>query len=128
MSVQTNETRASVIEFPPKKEPAEAIMVADDAGRAIVALLQKAADSAKADYHRAMELAHRLTSELRAAEERAREFEAEAKYFGERAARAEGWLIRIHDEVQRAFFSKDPQQQRPVRMEPARTKLPIDGQ
>jgi hypothetical protein len=102
-------------------------MVADDAGRAIVSLLQKAADSAKTNYNRAMELAHRLTSELRAAEERAREFEAEAKYLGERAARAEEWLIRIHDEVQRAFFSKNEQQQRPGRMEPGRTKLPING-
>ena len=57
-------------------------MVADDAGRGIVALVQKAADLAKADCNRAMDLAHRLSSELRAAEERAREFEAQANNFG----------------------------------------------
>jgi hypothetical protein len=58
-------------------------------GRGIVALVQKAADLAKADCNRAMDLAHRLSSELRAAEERAREFEAQANYFRDRAAHAE---------------------------------------
>jgi hypothetical protein len=61
-------------------------MVADDAGQHIVALMQKASDMAKADCQRAMDVAHRVSTELRAAEERAREFEAEAIYFRERAA------------------------------------------
>jgi hypothetical protein len=53
------------------QHPAEATMVADDAGRGIVALVQKGADLTKADCNRAIQLAHRLTSELRTAEERA---------------------------------------------------------
>ena len=57
----------------------------------------------------------RLSSELRAAEERAREFEADANYFRDRAAHAEEWLVRIHAEVQQTFFQKKEQQQRPVR-------------
>ena len=61
------------------------------------------------DCNRAMDLAHRLSSELRAAEERAREFEAEANYFRERAAHAEEWLLRIHGEVQQMFFQKNEQ-------------------
>jgi hypothetical protein len=69
MRVQTDETRASVIAFAPKKGSPDATMVADDAGHGIVALVQKAADLAKADCDRAMNLAHRLSSELRAAEE-----------------------------------------------------------
>ena len=115
MRVQTDETRTSVIAFAPKKGSPDATMVADDAGHGIVALVQKAADLAKADCNRAMNLAHRLSSELRAAEERAREFEAEANYFRDRAAHAEEWLVRIHAEVQQTFFQKKEQQQRPVR-------------
>ena len=95
MRVQADETSTSVIAFEPKKGPPNATMVADDAGRGIVALVQKAADLAKADCNRAMDLAHRLSSELRAAEERAREFEAQANYFRDRAAHAEEWLVRF---------------------------------
>src|ERR1700730_10532933 len=46
------------------KGPPDATMVADDAGRGIVALVQKAADLAKTDCNRAMDLAHRPSSEL----------------------------------------------------------------
>ena len=45
----------------------------------------------------------------------AREFEADANYFRDRAAHAEEWLVRIHAEVQQTFFQKKEQQQRPVR-------------
>src|SRR6202049_778565 len=115
MRVQADEKSTSVIAFGPKKGPPDVTMVADDAGRGIVARVQKAADLAKADCTRAMNLAHRLSSELRAAEERAREFEAEANYFRDRAAHAEEWLVRIHTEVQQTFFQKKEQQQRPMR-------------
>ena len=115
MRVQADETSTSVIAFGPKKGPPDATMVADDAGRGIVARVQKAADLAKTDCNRAMDLAHRLSSELRAAEERAREFEAQANYFRDRAAHAEEWLVRIRREVQETFFEAKEQQQRPVR-------------
>ena len=109
MRVQPRETPASVVAIATKKENPDATIVADDAGRCIVALLQKAADLAKADCDRAMDLAHRLSSELRAAEERAREFEAQANQFRDRAARAEEWLLRIYHEVEKKFFQdKDP--------------------
>src|SRR4030081_1758448 len=82
MRVQADETSTSVIAFEPKKGPPDATMVADDAGRGIVALVQKAADMAKADCDGAMDLAHSFSCDLRAAEERAREFEAEAALSG----------------------------------------------
>jgi hypothetical protein len=53
-----------------------------------------------------MDLAHKLSSQLRAAEERASELEAEAAHFCDRAVRAEEWLQRIHNEVEQAFFQK----------------------
>ena len=61
---------------------------------------------AKGDRARAMDLAHRLSSQLRAAEERARELEVEAAHFRDRASRAEEWLQRIHNEVEHTFFQK----------------------
>jgi hypothetical protein len=88
-------------------------MVVDDSGRSIMALLQRAADMAKDDCARAMDLAHKLSFQLRAAEERARELEAEASHFRDRATRAEAWLLRIHSEVEQTFFQskeRDPRQ------------------
>ena len=41
-------------------------LVAEDSGRAIIALLQKAADMAKEDCARAMDVAHKLSFEIRA--------------------------------------------------------------
>jgi hypothetical protein len=104
MRVQKSEVAASVIAFAPQKGSPDATIVADDAGQHIVALVQKASDMAKTDCQRAMDVAHRVSSELRAAEERAREFEAEANYFRERAARAEEWLVRIESELKQTFF------------------------
>jgi hypothetical protein len=103
MPVQRGETRASVVPFAPKGSSGSTMM-ADDAGQHVIALVQKASDMAKADCQRAMDLANRVSSELRAAEERARAFEEEANYFRDRAARAEEWLARIENEVQQAFF------------------------
>src|ERR1700731_3795403 len=105
MSVQGPERRA-VVAFAPKKDPPDSTVVADGAGLAILTLLQKAADMAKEDCARAMDLAHKLSFQLRAAEERARELEAEANHFRDRAARAEAWLLRIHNEVEQTCLQK----------------------
>jgi hypothetical protein len=111
MSVHTPERPASVVAFAPKKGHPEATIPVDDAGHGIIALLQKAADMAKNDCARAMDLAHKLSFELRAAEERAREVEERAReveeqaiHFRDRAARAEDWLAHIHSHVQKTFF------------------------
>src|SRR5215467_11424741 len=79
---------------------------ASDKAGTIVPLLQRAADMAKEDCARAMDLAHKLSFQLRASEERLREAEAEAAHFRDRAARAEAWLVRIHNEVEQMFFPK----------------------
>jgi hypothetical protein len=109
MSVQS-ETPASVVTFPPKNGRPTTTTLTDDSGRAIVVMLKNAADMAKTDCVRAMDLAHKLSFQLRDAEERAREFEAQAIHFRERAAHAEDWLIRIHNEVEQMFFQKHERQ------------------
>ena len=55
----------------------------------------------------AMEVAHKLSFQLRAAEGKARELEAEVTHFRDRAERAEAWLLRIHNEVEHTFFEKE---------------------
>ena len=109
MRVQKDETSASVIALVPNKPLPDATMVADDAGEHIVALVQQASNTARAECERAMDLAHRVSLELRAAEERARAFEEEAKYFRDLAARAEEWLVRIESELQQTFFQNKKQ-------------------
>ena len=107
MSADPPDKPAVIVPFAPiSKGQPDANIVADDSGRAIVALLQKAAEMAKEDCARAMDLAHKLSSQLQAAEERASELEAEAAHFRNRAARAEEWLQHIHSEVEQAFFQK----------------------
>src|SRR5216683_6459056 len=98
---------ATIVPFAPtpKGQP-DANVVADDSGRSIIALLQKAAEMAKEDCARAMDLAHKLSFQLRAAEERMRDAETEAAHYRDRAARAEQWLMRIHNEVEQTFFQK----------------------
>jgi hypothetical protein len=77
------------------RNSAQDIVVASEnfvSGRTIIALLQKAAEMAKGDCARAMDVAHKLSLQVRAAEERAREAEAEAVRFRDRATRAKAWL------------------------------------
>jgi len=93
-----------MVEFAPKGRTYDQAAAANDVGNGILALLEKAAETANADCARAMDLAHKLSFQLRAAEERARELEAEANHFRERAATAENWLTVIHNGVQQTFF------------------------
>jgi hypothetical protein len=72
----------------------------DSAGRAILNLLHKAAGAAEANSRQALETAQRLSSQLRAAEDRIAELEAEVQQDRERAERAENWLHKISEEIE----------------------------
>ena len=102
MAVQREGSAARVVEFAPKNTN----MSADDVGNGIMARMQEASESARQDCERAMDLAHKLTMQLRAVEERAAEFEGEANYFRDRAANAEKWLAIIHKGVEQTFFQE----------------------
>jgi hypothetical protein len=81
----------------------------DRSGHAIVSLLQQAADVAKENCDRAMDVAHKLSNQLRAAEDRVKQLEVELKHFEDRTVRAEKWLYRIYKEIEDRFFdSKTP--------------------
>jgi F0F1-type ATP synthase membrane subunit b/b' len=113
--VMSNHARdKAVIPFTPSPN-AHSQLDADDSGRAIIGMLHKASDMAKDDCARAMDLAHKLQLQLRAAEQRVRETEAEAAHFRDRATRAEAWLVRIHNEAEQIFFQREERDSGQVR-------------
>ena len=77
----------------------------EEAGQAIIAKIQKAADLSNENCDRAMALAHKLSMQLRAAEDRINQLESEVQLFRERAARAEGWLQTIHKEIEEKLIT-----------------------
>jgi hypothetical protein len=44
---------------------------------------------------------------LRAAEDRAKQLEAEVRHYQDRAFRAEKWLLRVYKEIEDKFFSQN---------------------
>jgi hypothetical protein len=54
-----------------------------------------------------MDVAHKLSLQLRAAEEKIKELEADIRHYHDRAQRAEKWLARIYKDIEEKFF--DPQ-------------------
>jgi len=100
MNERSNDTPEQVLKFVPKEKAPNKVPQVDEAGQAIVAQIRTAADLAKEDCDRAMSLAHRLSMELRAAEDRTHQMEAEVEHWRERAARAEQWLRTIQNEIE----------------------------
>ncbi len=80
----------------------------DRSGHAVIALLQEAVDVAKHNCERAMDIAHKLSLQLRASEDRVAQLEGEIRHYQERAVRAEKWMHRIHAEIEDRFFKDAP--------------------
>ena len=89
-----------VVRFAPQQKRRAEFEPIDRAGHAVIALLQKAADIAEENIERAMTVAHRLSLELRTAEDRIRELEGEVECLESRATRAEQWLGTIKKEIE----------------------------
>ena len=79
----------------------------DKAGQTILQLLSKAADVAEGNSRHAMDMAQKLSHQLRAAEERIAELEAEVAAHEERADRAEQWLHKVYTEIEERFLDRD---------------------
>jgi hypothetical protein len=102
MSQDRSETTEQVVKFPPKQQSGNPT---DEAGQAVIAQIRKAAELANENCDRAMALAHKLAMQIRAAEDRITQLEAEAALFRERATRAEGWLQTIHSEIEQKLIA-----------------------
>ena len=78
----------------------------DAAGQTILQLVDKAAGIAEEDSKRAIDMAQKLSHQLRAAEDRIAELEAEAATFQNRAERAEQWLHKVYTEIEDRFLHR----------------------
>jgi TATA-binding protein-associated factor Taf7 len=83
----------------------------DSAGEAILKLLHKAAGAAETNSRRALETAQNLSSQLRAAQDRIAELEAEIQHYREKSERAEEWLRKIFMEIEDRLI-KEPAEKR----------------
>jgi cell fate (sporulation/competence/biofilm development) regulator YmcA (YheA/YmcA/DUF963 family) len=86
----------------------------DSAGQAILKLLHKAAGAAEANSRRALETAQKLSSQLRAAEDRIAELEAEVQHYREKSERAEDWLRQISTEIEDRLINQPEEKRRQV--------------
>ena len=86
----------------------------DSAGQAILKLLHKAAGAAEANSREALETAQKLSSQLRAAEDRIAELEAEVHHYREKSDRAEEWLRKISMEIEDRLMSEAREKRRQV--------------
>jgi hypothetical protein len=79
----------------------------DKAGQTILGLLHKAAGVAEANSQHALDMAQKLSHQLRAAEDRIAELEAEVGMYRDKVERAEQWLHRVYTEIEDRFLRQD---------------------
>jgi hypothetical protein len=105
----------SVIPFAPAaKNAASDADQLDNAGQTILRLLHKAADVAEANSQHALEMAQKLSHQLRAAEDRIAELEAKVQLYQEKADRAEQWLHKVYTEIEERFIRQPEEKRRAV--------------
>src|ERR1700747_3552507 len=99
----------SVVQFAPSARSAggDGGNQLDKAGQVILELLHKAASVAEANSQHAIDMAERISHQLRAAEDRIAELEAEVGVYQEKAQRAEQWLHTVYTEIENRFLRQD---------------------
>ena len=90
----------------PKNLPAQVDQL-DKAGETILQLVHEAAGVAEQNSSRALSMAQKFSDQLRAAEDRIAELEAESATYRQRADRAEQWLHTVYTEIEDRFFRRD---------------------
>ena len=76
----------------------------DAAGQTILSLLHKAAGMAEENSKHALDLAQKLSHQLRAAETQVAGLEAQVRYYQDKTERSEQWLHKIYSEIEERFF------------------------
>ena len=82
------------------------------AGQAVLKLLQRAAGAAEANSRQALETAQKLSNQLRIAEDRIAELEAEIQHYREKSERAEEWLRKIFMEIKDRLVNEPEEKRR----------------
>ena len=88
-----------LVRFAPKQKLRGGELI-DQTGQALLALIDDAANLSKESIERAVTMAHRVSLELRAAEERISQLEGDIARLENRATRAEQWLEVIKNEIE----------------------------
>jgi predicted ribosome quality control (RQC) complex YloA/Tae2 family protein len=99
-----SQTEKSVIPFAPTDKGNDQL---DKAGQSILNLLHKAAGVAEKHSQHALDIAQQLSNQLRAAEQRIADLEAEAERHRDRAERAEQWLHKVYSEIEERFLRQE---------------------
>lgn len=107
---------SEVLAFAPKQTSRDGADPIDQAGRTVMAMVQQAASSSKENVERAVSMAHKLSIQLRAAEDRIAQLQREVEHLEGRAARAEQWLEAIKNEIEEKLIAP---------MEANRPALPV---
>ncbi len=107
--VATSDVPDAVVPYvPSRRKNVEAPTQSGDrvelAGQAVLGLLRRAAETAEANSRHALDIAHKLSRELHAAEGRIADLEADLRHYQDRAERAERWLNQISVEIEQRFF------------------------
>ena len=111
--MRTHEEEETVVPFAPGKNSHSGNPdQLDRAGQTILQLLNKAAGVAEENSRHAIETAQRLSHQLRAAENRIAELEAEVAAYQEQAERAEQWLHRVYSAIEERFMRRDQSDRR----------------
>jgi hypothetical protein len=100
MNERRGEKPDQVVKFAPKRKSQSNANATDDAGNALLGMLHEAARLSHENHDSILALAHRLSMELRVAEDRIKELEADIEHNRDRALRAEKWLERIEAEIE----------------------------
>jgi hypothetical protein len=84
----------------------------DKAGQTILRLLHKAAGVAEENSRHALDMAQKLSHQLRAAENRIAELEAEVDLYRDKSDRAERWLHKVYMEIEERFIRQADEKRR----------------
>ena len=106
----------TVVAFPPGAKEAipDGVDQLDRAGQTILKLLHKAAGVAEQNSRHALDMAQKLSHQLRAAEDRIAELEAEVDLYREKSDRAEQWLHKVYTEIEERFIRQAEEKKRRV--------------
>jgi hypothetical protein len=97
----------SVIPFAPKNAAPDNADQLDRAGQTILKLLHKAAGVAEANSKHALDMAQKLSHQLRSAEDRIAELETEVQLYQKKSDRAEQWLHKVYTEIEDQFLQHE---------------------
>ena len=112
----------TVVAFSPGAKDAipDGVVQLDKAGQTILKLLHKAAGVAEENSRYALDMAQKLSHQLRAAEDRVAELEAEVELYRGKADRAEQWLHKVYTEIEERFIKRPQEKSRAAFGSPGR--------